>query len=255
MKRKSVSLKLLSQPQNNYKLSKNIKLDVFTFSLALAHSDLSGYNVCPFAQRINKPNGENLSSCSAVCVGYNGNAQRYPKVMESRIRKTKMYFEDRDLFMQWLISDIEKAIDFSLEHEKLPSFRINAYSDIKWENVPVTHNGVKYNNLFEIFPEIVFYDYSKHPNRNTPENYHTTYSHWGNMKDTEKAYSTKQNIAVVFEEMPENLMYQGRKIVNGDDTDLRTPENDGRRVIVGLKFKGSKKEVLDGISQGFVVQA
>ena len=251
--RKSVSLKLLSQPKNNYKLSKNIKLDVYTFSLALAHSDLSGYNVCPLAQRLNKPNNSKLSSCSAVCVGYNGNAQRYPKVMESRIRKTKMYFENRELFMRWLVDDIRKAISFSLEHEKMPSFRLNAYSDIKFENVPVTDNGIRYRNIFEIFPECVFYDYTKHPERETPDNYYLTYSFWGNMKHTEKAYGTGRNIAVVFQEMPENLMFQGRKIVDGDETDLRTPENDGKRVIVGLKFKGSKKEALNGIEEGFVV--
>ena len=251
--RKSVSLKLLSQPQNNYKLSKNIKLDVYTFSLALAHSDISGYNVCPLAQRLNKPNNDKLSSCSSVCVGYNGMAQRYPKVMESRIRKTKMYFENRELFMRWLISDIEKAIDFSIEHGKLPSFRINAYSDIKWENVPVTYNNIKYDNVFDIFPDVIFYDYTKHPERKTPANYHLTYSFWGNMKDSGKAYASGQNIAVVFEEMPKDLKYGGRSIVNGDDTDLRTPENDGKRVIVGLKFKGSKKEALNGIEEGFVV--
>lgn len=45
---------LLSPPQFNYKLSKNIKLKNYSFSLCLAHSDLSGHNVCPMANRITK---------------------------------------------------------------------------------------------------------------------------------------------------------------------------------------------------------
>ena len=253
--RKSVSLKLLSAPESNFKLFKNMKLEVLTFSLNFAHSDLSGYNVCPFAKRLLKPskNDSNLSSCSKPCVGYRGNAQIFKPVMKSRIRKTKMYFENRELFMRWLISDIEKAIDFALEHSKIVSFRLNAYSDIKWETVPVIHNEIRYNNVFEIFPDIIFYDYSKNPSRKHPKQYSTTYSYYGNEDGYKTAIKNGRNIAVVFEELPADRKFRGLKVVDGDQTDLRTAENDGTGVIVGLKFKGSKKGLAEGIEEGFVV--
>ena len=253
--RKSVSLKLLSAPESNHKMVKNIKLDVLTFSLNFAHSDLSGYNVCPFAKRLVNPqkNDSNLSNCSSPCVGGRGGAQRYPAVMKSRIRKTKMFYENRSLFLRWLISDIEKAIDFALEHSKIVSFRLNAYSDINWENIPVIFNEIQYNNLFEIFPDIIFYDYSKNPRRNHPKLYSTTYSYYGNEDGYNSAKNSGRNIAVVFEELPADRMFRGLKVVDGDQTDLRTAENDGSGVIVGLKFKGSKAELQAGIDDGFVV--
>ena len=247
-------MKLLSAPTTNYKANKNIDLGYHTYFLSLAHSDISGYNVCPMANKLKAgENNKNKSTCSAVCVGYNGFAKIFKSVMKARIRKTKMFYEDREQFFNLLIKDIKSAIKSSLNKGLIPTFRLNAYSDIKWENVSITHNDVKYNNIFEIFPDVIFYDYTKHPERKTPANYHLTYSFWGNMKDSGKAYASGQNIAVVFEEMPKDLKYGGRAIVNGDDTDLRTPENDGKRVIVGLKFKGSKKEALNGIEEGFVV--
>ena len=254
--RKTVSLKLLSAPESNHKMVKNIKLDVLTFSLNFAHSNLSGYNVCPFAMPlINPPKNPSvkLSNCSDLCVGGRGGAQRYPAVMKSRIRKTKMFYENKSLFMRWLISDIEKAIDFALEHSKIVSFRLNAYSDIKWEKVPVIHNNIKYNNLFDIFPDIIFYDYSKNPERKHPEQYNTTYSYYGYEHGYNTAIKNGRNVAVVFEKLPENMQFRGLKVVDGDQTDLRTPENDGSGVIVGLKFKGSKKGLAEGIKEGFVI--
>ena len=37
--------------------------------------------------------------------------------------------------------------------------------------------------------------------------------------------------------------YQGIKVIDGDKTDLRTTENDGKNVIVGLKAKMSFKNI------------
>ena len=82
--------KLLSPPSTNYKASKNLKLFVDSYFLSLAHSDTSGYNVCPFANRVNKKeNNKNKSNCSAVCVAKNGNGN-FPNVKKARIRKTRL---------------------------------------------------------------------------------------------------------------------------------------------------------------------
>ena len=244
-------MKLLSKPTTNYKANKNIKLGYHTYFLSLAHSDISGYNVCPMANKLKaNENNKNKSSCSSVCVGYNGFAGIYKSIMASRIRKTKLFYENRSEFFRLLIKDIESAIKSSTKKGLIPTFRLNAYSDIKYENIKVTHNNKVYNNIFEIFPDIKFYDYSKIANRKTPKNYELTYSYYGNKKALNNEINNK-NVAIVFDQLPKT--YKNKIVIDGDKTDLRLADNDGENVIVGLKFKGSKKALKNGINEGFVI--
>ena len=77
---------------------------------------------------------------------------------------------------------------------------------------------------------------------------------WGlDKKNYKKTLSTDQNIAIVFDKLPNK--YNNRIVIDGDKTDLRLADNDGKKVIVGLKFKGSKKALQDGINEGFVIQS
>ena len=89
-------MRLLSKPTSNYKSNKNIKIGYNTYYLSLAHSNLSGYNVCSMANKIigNEQN-KNKSTCSSVCVAFNGFASIYKSIMEARIRKTKLFYENR----------------------------------------------------------------------------------------------------------------------------------------------------------------
>ena len=246
---------LLSPPQFNYKLSKNIKLKNYSFSLCLAHSDLSGHNVCPMANRITKnEDHERKSTCSSVCVAVNGNG-RYKSVMDARIKKTKRFFEDRSGFMTDLVSDIRRAIDWSTYHGYTASFRLNAYSDIRWETI-IVQDG---KTIFDLFPETTFYDYTKLSNRVTPDNYELTYSHYGQWDETRKADAKNMNIAMVFEasgltkiKEPLPTEWHGKKVIDGDETDLRTRENDGVGVIVGLRSKMSKVNIAQALNT-FVV--
>ena len=255
--------KLLSKPNTNYKLIKNKKVGVDTWSLSLAHSDISGFNVCPMASKINSENKfdkshlikdqkkkkaylKKLSNCSSCCVANNGNAQIFSSVMEARIKKTLAFKLDTDAFLDALVVEISTAINESVRNGNIPTFRLNTYSDIRWELYKI--EGL---NIFELFPNITFYDYSKIPNRRVPKNYEITYSFWGNLNHLQKALNNNQNVAIVFEELPKTFL--GRKVVNGDLTDLRTIENDGKNVIVGLKFKGSKAKLKDAIIEGFAI--
>ena len=103
---------LLSSGVLNHKIKKNIKEGYLTFSLNLAHSNLSGYNVCPKAQKLQGSNDHSttlnqerdpaLAGCSFSCVGGGGLAGVYTAVLESRIKKTISFFKDRDYFLQEL---------------------------------------------------------------------------------------------------------------------------------------------------------
>ena len=249
-------MSILSNPITNYKSKKNQVLGVDTYFLSLAHSNTSGYNVCPMANQINESN-KNKSNCSLVCVAKNGNGS-YPNVIKSRIDKTKRFFEDRQNFLNELTVEIHKAIDKSNNNNLIPTFRLNAYSDVRWENITVDNFGG--NTIFELFPDVQFYDYTKLPNRITPFNYSLTYSHWGNWETTEQAIDQGQNVAMVFDvkkadKLPK--MFKGRTVVDGDKTDLRTPQNDGLNTIVGLRAKMSKANINRELDKttSFVVRA
>ena len=245
---------LLSNGKLNHKIKKNIKLGYNTYSLNFAHSDISGYNVCPIANKLTTgENNTNKSNCSSCCVGYNGFASIHNSVMESRIKKTLSYFLDKKAFMDRLIIEINNAVKLSNKKNLTPSFRLNAYSDIRWEKENITDN----KNIFELFPDVVFYDYTKLINRTTPANYQLTYSHHNSdFKDTTTALNNGLNVAMVFEKLPEYIKINGKKyiVINGDETDLRIDEKiNGQTVIVGLKFKGSKKKLNNAIMQGFAI--
>ena len=249
-------MSILSNPQTNYKAMKNQSLGVDTYFLSLAQSDTSGYNVCPMANKTNE-NDDKKSECSVYCVGKRGKGG-FSNVRKGRINKTKRFFEDRENFMAELVVEIAKAIIKSNGKNLTPTFRLNAYSDIKWENITVNKFGN--NTIFELFPDIQFYDYTKLPNRITPFNYALTYSHWGNWETTDQAIDQGQNVAMVFnvkkaDRLPK--MFKGRVVVDGDKTDLRTPQNDGLKAIVGLRAKMSMANINKELDKttSFVVRA
>ena len=113
---------------------------------------------------------------------------------------------------------------------------MNAISDIDWEHI---YNGGK--NIFEIFPTVTFYDYTKNSKKfqNKPNNYNLTYSYTGkNWLLCEELLNKGFNVAMVFNVKNESelpTMYKGFKVINGDETDYRP--NDGNGIIVGLKWK------------------
>ena len=92
-----------------------------------------------------------------------------------------------------------------------------------------------------------WYDYTKNPFRTTPKNYYLTFSRAEcNDDNVQIAIERGLNVAVVFENLPKKFM--GRKVINGDKTDLRF--TDPKNVIVGLIPKGDAKKD----TSGFVVR-
>ena len=226
-------MKLLST--GNPKLMKGEKKGYLSFVLHLAPANLSGKEVCP----------KRTAGCTEACLNTAGRGGMYKTgettnaIQQARIRKTKMFFEQREEFLAQLEADIRLGIKQAEKKGMIPAFRLNGTSDIAWE---------KYG-IIEKFPEVQFYDYTKMNNRKVKHltNYHLTFSKAdGNDMDVRIAASNGMNVAVVFKkELP--ATYIGRTVINGDDTDLRFLDPKG--VIVGLKAKGKAKKD----TTGFVV--
>lgn len=245
--KRDTKLSYLGNVNKSAKLIKNGKVSgQMTYGLYLAPASVSGYNVC----------SHSTHECRLGCLATSGRAGmeinskgKCNRINNARTVKTKLFFEHNDFFMAWLIAEIEAA---KIKAEKVGfgfSARLNCTSDIDWQNT--LYHGM---NIFEIFPDVQFYDYTKNPNKfiNIAKNYHLTFSYTGRNWHACKAILKRgHNIAVVFNVKNENdipAMYNGYEVVNGDLTDYRV--NDAKGVIVGLKWKRianrvAEKEVLN----------
>ena len=134
----------------------------------------------------------------------------------------------------------------------IPLVRPNGTSDIPYENL-IVHDG---KNIFELFPDVQFYDYTKHPGRNltgkTPGNYDLTYSFSAITPKpiSIKGLTNKHNsrVAVVFQkqaDIPDN--FRGWPVIDGDNTDVRHIEP--KSVVVALYAKGKAKRDFSGFTQ------
>jgi hypothetical protein len=237
-------MKLLST--GNPKILKGLKQGFNTYIMHLAPANLSGYETCP----------KRTAGCTAACLNTAGRGGMFKKgentnaIQKARIRKTKMFFENRIEFFTQLVKDIELGIKQSAKKDLVPVFRLNGTSDLSFEKYEVIRNGKLFRNIFSAFPEVQFYDYTKILGRKVSEisNYHLTFSAAdGNDIDVTKAVAQGYNVAVVFGikktlPMPED--YVGMPVFNGDDSDLRFLDPKG--VVVGLYAKGKAKKDTSG---------
>jgi hypothetical protein len=230
----------------NPKTLKGMQQGYNTYILHLAPGSLSGKNTCPKA----------TAGCLSACLNTAGRGGMFKRgentntIQQARIRKTQLFYNNRDEFMSLLVKDILLAIKQSNRLNLIPVIRLNGTSDISFEKYPVSMGGIQYNNIFEAFPNITFYDYSKVLGRkvNHISNYSLTFSAAdGNDNDVREAIKQGYNIAVVFgikKTLPMPDTYLGLPVYNGDESDLRFLDPKG--VIVGLYAKGKAKKDTSG---------
>ena len=230
----------------NPKTLKGMAQGYNTFILHLAPANLSGYEVC----------AKRTIGCTLACLNLAGRGGMMKKgeitntIQQARIRKTKLFFENRERFMELLVKDIILGIKQSVRLGLIPVFRLNGTSDLAFEKYSVIRDGVEYNNIFLAFPEVLFYDYTAILGRKIQSipNYSLTFSAKdGNDMDVLKAMAQGYNVAVVFgikKTLPLPETYNGRPVYNGDESDLRFLDPKG--VVVGLYAKGKAKKDTSG---------
>lgn len=225
------------------KTTKGETLGFLTGILYLAPATTTKWNTCSMAK---------IAQCDKACL-YTAGRGAMTSVQTARIAKTEWFFTERNSFMQQLVVDITKLINKARKQGLQPLVRLNGTSDIRWEAVSfVDINGVEQTNIFDVFPDVQFYDYTKDANRkDLPANYDLTFSYSGVegfQPFVDKAVTKGMRMAVVFRKESEIPMtFKGIKVVSGDKSDVRHLDDDA--VIVGLYAKGQAK--LD--NTGFVV--
>lgn len=228
---------------NNAKTIKGEKLGWKTYILYLSphKQNSTGKSVCPMATK----------GCSAACLYTSGHGSMN-NVQKGRTNKTEMFLADKELFMKLLYSELAQI---SVKHEIEGgdfAVRLNGTSDISWEKFKV--NG---KTLFELFPNVQFYDYTKNHLRfknKLPKNYNLLFSRSEtNEKIAFEMLSSSVNVAMVFDKIPTE--YKGYKVINGDESDLRFLDEKG--VIIGLKYKkltGKGADNKSAFTSGFAIQ-
>ena len=222
--------KKLLNIDNNAKTVKGQKKGYKTAILYLAPSTQSGFNVCPQAS----------NGCKKACL-YTAGHGAFSNVQQGRINKTRWYIQQRDTFITQLKREITNHIKNCSNKGFIPCIRLNGTSDISFENT----------GIFEEFPNVQFYDYTKiykralkYVNGQYPSNYHLTYSlNEDNYKEAFDILFKGGNISAVFrKDLPQT--YKGYKVINADETDLRF--TDDNNVICGLVAKGQAKKDYSG---------
>ena len=218
------------------KTIKGRKIGFLTGILYLAPYTLSGVNLCPFAK---------VAECHVACLNTAGRGN-FNNVKNARLRRAKLFNENRGEFFAQLIDDINKLKKQAQKQKLQAVIRLNGTSDIEFENIKVTGDYT----IFNLFPDLQFYDYTKNPNRkNLPDNYDLTLSYSGVesfIKFNRQALANNMRVATVFKILPAEFM--GREVINGDDHDVRFIED--KNIIVGLKAKGKARQD----KTGFVIQ-
>jgi len=248
-----MAYKLLSV-DNNPKVMKGNKLQdkYWSVILHLAPSNLADgkRTVCPYAK---------IAMCEEPCLNTAGLGGVYPSIQNARVRKTLLFLDEYETFMEQLVDDINRFIRACERKDKKACIRLNGTSDIQWE-----HQLYKGKTVFEMFPSVQWYDYTKIPTRKVDhiKNYHLTWSYSeANIKYLKlfKKYINKRklkkltmNTAVVFrKEIPKTFL--GFKVIDGDKHDMRFLDEDN--VVVGLKAKGKARKDYSGFVVDNLIEA
>jgi hypothetical protein len=223
------------------KTVKGQKFGYMTGILYLAPFTLSGTNLCPMAER---------AKCFEACLNTAGRGVMN-SVQKGRLRKATLFNNDQQTFMMELVKDIRALIRKANREGFTPLVRLNGTSDIRWEGRHFRLDG-KLVTIFEAFPSIQFYDYTKISNRkNIPANYDLTYSYSGvegYQRYVSIAVKNHMRVAVVFRDRKRiPAVFLDMECIDGDNSDLRHLDPFG--VVVALYAKGRARKD----NSGFVV--
>lgn len=224
---------------NSPKLIKSLERNVMTYGVYLAPGNLSGYQVCP-----------NSDNCCKYCLNGSGRNKIEllthkggGSIQQSRIKKTKLFFQDRPAFMRLLIHEINQARKKAEQAGMTLAIRLNCTSDINPEEFELDGK-----NVFQLYPDIQFYDYTKvFSHAGLLEkygNYDLTFSFSGeNWADCEKVLKKGYRVAVVFEDtLPRT--FKGYPVIDANGYDARFLDAGG--IICGLTYKRVANDYVNG---------
>ena len=227
---------------SNPKTLKGLQYGYITAILHLAPAKYSGHTTC-----------HRFSQCHETCLYHQGRG-RMNNVSNARIRRTRNLFENYEDTMEDLTQEIS-YLKSKLRGQDMPSLavRLNGLSDLVWESK--TSEYLEGKTLFDWFPDVQFYDYTKYRYgtrpawKEMPLNYHLTYSFDGTERDVDNCLDVLEaghNVNVVYSKTNYDKMLNdidfgilhkwGYPMYDNEIHDLRF--TDARPVVLISKEKG-----------------
>lgn len=236
---KQTGLSYLMGFNSSSKVKKGEKENYWTGILYLAPSMLSGFNTCPKASK----------GCIAGCLNTSGQAIMNKGIVPSRIKKTWLFYANRQFFIDWLHAEIEAGQKQAERKGMNYAVRLNGTSDL----------DISLFRVLDKFKCVTFYDYTKVFKRlkryEQYDNYHLTFSYSeDNAEHVKKALEMRYNVAVPFVGKVLPKTWLGKQVFDADVTDLRFLDT-AVGSIAGLRVKRIKDKVKqqESINAGFVV--
>ena len=226
--------------------AKTIKGDGSEYLTAILY--MTPYKIMVDGNLFNSCSMASIASCIEACQ-YTAGRGAFNNVQTARQRKAEWFYRDRDTFMDQLIDDIDRFQIYCMKRDIQPCVRLNGTTDIRWELIKIEGK-----NIFELFPNVQFYDYTKISNRKVADypNYHLTWSYSNAnpeyAKLLDKIIEGGMNVAVVFRSEYKKSLWCTYPVVDGDKDDLRFLDPKGRH-IVALYAKGKAKKDTSGFVQ------
>lgn len=246
---KEVGISYLGNVAQSSKMVHSYIHHVSTYCIYLSSGDLSGIETC---------NKKTSALCRQNCLMGSGqnmlsrrsSGENRGSIDKARNTKTRLFYANRQVFMLLMIHEIEREYCKAKRIGHEFSVRINATTDIN----PITFYHIDgvigKRNLFKMFPQIQFYDYTKVPSRlalaEQTNNYDITWSIDGSEENLAIGldYLAKGGrVAVVFGTDNFPKKWHGYDVIDGDAYDMRYKDGN---VVVGLKFKKTANNFVNG---------
>ena len=176
----------------------------------------------------------NYSACIKTCLFFTGFG-KFNSVQRGRINRTKYLQGDTQGFLKQLTREIRNQVKRAIKKNRTAVIRLNGFSDIDWSKPEYFVEGFC---LFELFPEVIFYDYTADYNKcltNEFDNYHLTFSYKGNNLQEAKSLFQERGINTAIIEVPENDQFKTIRSIQGHTHDFRFLDKKGS--VVWLSFK------------------
>ena len=238
-------MKLLDTTGGNTKLKKSAAFSQYLPDVDIRIAGLSmepNDSLCP---------SRHIAECAAPCLNGSGRGA-FPNVQAARKAKSEWFLSDPKGFITQLKRELTNFSKLCTRSGVVGYVRLNVYSDVPWE---LSRNG----SIPQAFPELEFYDYTKLAVRlgtryyKMPRNYQLMFSYSAGPKYAKQvalAMKSPAPMSVVFDgPMPD--MFLGRKVINGDESDINNLRHRG--AIVGLRFKQSKIAPVDPRKSALII--
>lgn len=250
---KQANVSYLGATRHSAKMNYSYNNGYETYCLYLAPSTMARdkdhkyINLCPKS-----------AMCKDACLNGSGrnrgdiikNGVKFSKINQARVKKTHLFYDNRELFMELLIHEIEKYQKHAKNNNMGFAIRLNGTSDLS--PLLFKHNG---KNILELFPNVQFYDYTKVYNRiklsEQYPNYDITFSYDGtNWLECQDYLNKGGKVAIVFDTTDENgkqilpTTYMGYKVIDANETDTRFLDEGG--CIMGLHYHRTANDYVSG---------